>query len=119
MVSKQPRKQRKALYKAKLHKRQKMVSARLSDALRTKYGTRRLSVRKGDTVEVERGDFAGHKGRVELVSLKKLRLHVSGASIKRTDGTDRYYPIHPSNVSITKIDTSDEKRLKKLSRAYK
>lgn|SRR3972149_4788150 len=114
MTSKQPRKQRKALYTAPLHKRQRLMSSHLSDTLRERYGKRSIGLRKGDTVEVMRGDFAGHKGKVEKVSLKRLRINVSGASVKRTDGTDRYYPIHPSNVVVTKLDTSDEKRMKKL-----
>lgn len=114
MVSKQPRKQRKAIYNATLHKRQNLISAHLSEALRKKHGKRSLNVRKGDTVEVTRGDYAGHKGKVERVSLRKLRVNVAGASVKKTDGTDRYYPIHPSNIIITKLDTTDERRMKKL-----
>lgn len=119
MVSKQPRKQRKALYKASLHRRQKLARAHLSDTLKARYGRRSIGLRKGDTVEVLRGDFAGHKGKVEKVSLKRLRINVSGASVKRTDGTDRYYPIHPSNVVITKLDTTDERRMKKLKSGKK
>jgi large subunit ribosomal protein L24 len=114
MVSKQPRKQRKALHEAKLHKRQKAMSCNISGALRKKYGRRSIQVRKGDTVEIMRGDHTAHKGKVEKVFLKKYRLNVSGASVKRTDGTDRYYPIHPSNVMITKLDTTDERRMTKL-----
>lgn len=119
MVSKQPRKQRKALYNASLNKRQKLMSARLSDALKKRYQKKRISLRKGDTVEIERGDYAGHKGTVEKVSLRKQRINVSGASAKKTDGTDRYYPIHPSKVVITKLYTDDERRMKKLKKDKK
>ncbi len=119
MVSKQPRKQRKALYTAKLHKRQKHISAHASDTLRKRYGKRTLGLKKGDTVEIVRGDFSGHSGKVEKVSLRKMRINVSGASVKKTDGTDRYYPVHPSKVTITKLDTSDERRMKKLRKALK
>ncbi len=110
--SKQPRKQRKARYTAPLHKRQKMVSATLSDKLRLKHDKRSLPVRKGDTVEVMRGDFSGHKGKIENVNLKKMRLQIEGVTIKRTDGQDRFYPIDPSNVRITKMVTKDERRTK-------
>jgi large subunit ribosomal protein L24 len=119
MVSKQPRKQRKALHTASLHKKQKLMSAHLSDTLRKRYGKRNINLRKGDTVEVQRGDYSGQKGKVEKVFLKSQRIHVNGASIKKTDGTDRYYPIHPSNVTVTKIDTSDERRMKKLKKTQK
>jgi len=113
-VSSKPRKQRKRLFKAPLHKRNKIMSATLSSSLREKYGTRNLPVRKGDTVEVMRGDFAKHKGKVIEVDLKKYRVFVEKATIKRTDGSERYYPFHPSNLRIVKLDTSDEKRFKHL-----
>jgi large subunit ribosomal protein L24 len=116
MVSKQPRKQRKALFRASLNKRQKFMRAHLSDTLKKRHGRNTLGIRKGDSVEVMRGDYAGHKGKVEMVSLRRIRIHVSGASIKKTDGTDRYYPIHPSKVLISKLDTSDERRMKKLKK---
>lgn len=110
--SKQPRKQRKALYNAPLHKRQRQMSANLSEKLRIKHDRRSMPVRKGDTVEIMRGDFSGHKGKVEKVNLKRMRLQVEGATIKRTDGQDRFYPIAPSNVRITKMVTKDERRVK-------
>ena len=90
--SKQPRKQRKALYNAPLHKRQKKMSATLSDKLRVKLDKRSIPVRTGDTVEVLRGDFSGHKGKVENVNLKKMRIQIEGVTIKRTDGQERFYP---------------------------
>jgi large subunit ribosomal protein L24 len=119
MVSKQPRKQRKAIYNASLHKRSKLLHASLTGTLRTRYGKRNLRLRKGDTVEVMRGDFTGTKGKVEKVSLKRLRIQVTGASTKKGDGTDRFTPIHPSNVVITKLDTSDERRMKNLKKSKK
>lgn len=108
----QPKKQRKALYKAPLHRRNKLMSATLSEELREKYGTRNMPVRKGDTVEVMRGDFAKHKGKVEKVDLNRVRILVEKATIKRGDGSEKFYPIHPSSVRIIKLDTSDEKRFK-------
>ncbi len=119
MASKQPRKQRKALYKASLHTRRKNLAAPLSDSLRERHQMRSLGIRKGDTVEVVRGDYTGHKGKVERVSMKKYRIFVAGASVKKTDGTDRYYPIHPSKVVITKLDTSDDRRMKKIKSGKK
>ena len=100
-----------------LHKRQKLVSASLSKSLRKKFGKRSLPVRKGDTVEVMRGDFKGHKGKVEKVDLKKLRIYVQGVTITKSDGSERYYPIHPSNVRIIKASMNDSKRKKIVERA--
>ncbi|MEB3816886.1 MAG: 50S ribosomal protein L24 [Desulfurococcales archaeon] len=114
--SRQPRKQRRALYRAPLHIRQKLVSATLSPELREKYGVRSLPVRKGDKVKVMRGDFKGHIGKVVKVDLKKLRIYIDGVTIKRSDGTPVFRPIHPSNVMIVELDLSDPWRRKILER---
>jgi large subunit ribosomal protein L24 len=116
MATKQPKKQRKALYRAPLHKRQKLVSATLSDDLREEHGKRSIGIRKGDTVKVMRGDFRGHEGKVEKVILKKGRIWVEGTTVKKSDGTERFYPIHPSNVRIIKLNLKDDRRRKILER---
>lgn len=116
MKSKQPRKQRKALYNAPLHKRHKLVVATLSDKLREEYHRRSLSVRKGDTVRVMRGDFKGHEGKVEKVNLKKGRILIEGVTVSKADGTERFHPIHPSNVMIIKAQMKDEERKKIVER---
>ncbi len=115
-VSRQPRKQRKALYNAPLHARQKLMGAPLSPELREKYGVRTLPVRKGDKVKVMRGDFKGHVGEVVKVDLKRLRIFVEGATIKRSDGTPVFRPIHPSNVMIVELNLSDDRRRKIIER---
>ncbi len=117
--SSQPRKQRKFLYNAPLHKRQKLMSATLSKELREKYGIRSLPVRKGDTVEVMRGDFKGTKGKVEKVDLKRYRVYVQGVTIRKADGTERFYPIHPSNLRIIKLNLEDKWRKKIIERKQK
>jgi large subunit ribosomal protein L24 len=108
--SRQPRKQRVALLKAPLHARQKLVSAPLSGELRDKYGVRSLPVRKGDRVRIVRGDFRGHEGAVVRVDLRRARIFVEGATVKKLDGTPRFVPIHPSKVVIVALDLKDEWR---------
>ena len=115
-TSKKPGKQRKALYQAKLNKKQKLLRANLSDELREDYGRRSAGLRKGDKVTITRGDFKGHDGTVEKVNLKKVRVHVSGATSKKASGMDNFYPVHPSNIMITKFELKDEKRRKILER---
>ena len=39
---------------------------------------------------------------------------VDGVAIEKTDGSQETYPVHPSNVRITSLDTSDPERTKKL-----
>lgn len=115
-TSKQPDKQRKALYQAKLHIRQKLLRATLSDELRESYGRRSAGVRKGDKVKIMRGDFNGHEGTVEKVSLKRGRVHISGVVKKKASGMERFYPVHPSNLMIIKFDLKDERRRETLER---
>jgi large subunit ribosomal protein L24 len=92
------------------------LSARLSDELREEYGKKSIPVRKGDTVKIMRGDFVGHEGKVEKVNLKKGRIYVEGVTVRKADGTERFYPIHPSNVKIIKLEMKDEERRKALER---
>jgi large subunit ribosomal protein L24 len=101
--SRQPGKQRKALYTSPLHKKQKMISAHLSEKLRSKEKRRSMGVRKGDTVIVMRGDYKGHKGKVVKVSLKRRKIFVEGVTVQKADGSDRFYPVDPSNVKIVKL----------------
>ncbi len=117
--SSQPRKQRKAYFNAPLHIRQKFMTAPLSPELREKLGIKRLPVRKGDVVRIMRGDWKGHEGKVVRVDLKRVRIYVEGVTIKRADGTPRYYPIHPSKVMIVKLDLSDKKRQEIIERKRK
>lgn len=114
MSSKQPRKQRKDLYDAPLHKRQDRVAATLSTDLREDHGTRRVNVRAGDKVEVMRGDHAGETGTVDGVDLERGKIIVDGVVTEKSDGSQESYPLHPSNVKITSLDTSDPERQKKL-----
>jgi len=110
-VSSQPRKVRKRLkYQAPLHVRAKELTAPLSPELRRQYGVKRMRVRKGDTVLIVRGRFAGHEGKVVRVSVKKARIYVEGATITKADGREVLFPIHASKVMITKLDLSDERR---------
>ncbi|WP_135606326.1 50S ribosomal protein L24 [Methanococcoides sp. NM1] len=115
MVSKQPRKQRKARYDAPLHIRQKYMAAPLSKELRGKFG-RSASVIIGDTVVVMRGDHAGTEGKVEALSLKSGTIVVEGVSVSKVDGTEVPRPIYPSNVMITSLELNDKRRESILSR---
>ncbi len=114
MVSKLPRKQRKMLYQAPKHRRQKMMKAHLSEELYGKYGIRSLTVRKGDIVKIMRGKFKGHTGKVVEVNLKNMRVAVEGVTVRKVDNTAVQYWIHPSNLMLVKLDLSDTKRKEKI-----
>ncbi len=115
-TSKKPGRQRKLVLKAPLHIRQKFARCRLSKELQTKYKKRSLQVNKGDEVKVMRGQFKGKTGKVAKVLLKRTKLIIDGIENIKTDGAKAPYPIHPSNVMITKMDVTDKKRKKATER---
>jgi len=114
--SKKPKKQRKFLYTASLHLRRKLISAHFSKELIKKYKTRSFSVRKGDEVEIMRGTFKKKKGKISRVDSKKYKVYIEGVTRKRTDGTERQVPIHPSNLRIINLNLGDKRRVKILER---
>ncbi len=114
--SKKPSKQRLAIYTSPKHIRKKFLTAPVSPELRAKYGIKRMTVRKGDTVRILRGEWRGHEGKVISVDYDKVSIHVDGVTVRKADGTPVYYPIHPSNVLIIRLDLSDKKRRKIIER---
>ena len=117
MKSKHPRKQRKALYNIPLHRRKTLVVALLDEKLRSKNKKRSLPIRKGDTVQLMWGDFKGHKGKVVKVNLKRGRIFVEGITVQKADGSEKFYPVHSSNVKIVKLMKKDEKRNASIKRS--
>ncbi|MEL9940063.1 MAG: 50S ribosomal protein L24 [Ignisphaera sp.] len=115
----QPRKQRKRLFNLPLHLRWRLLTAPLSEDLRKELGIKRLYIRSGDVVRIVRGDWKGHEGKVVNVDLKRGRIYIEGVTIKKADGTDVYYPIHPSKVIIVKLGEVDEVRRKIIERRQK
>jgi len=111
-MSKQPRKQRKALYNAPAHARGKHLSASLSKDLRESVGKRSLPLRTGDKVRVLRGDFAGHEGEVLTVDYGSYKVTIEEVTLSKPDGTATFLPVDPSNLVIIDADLSDDKRLK-------
>jgi len=116
LKSRQPRKQRKAFFNLPLHLRWHLLNAPLSPELRKELGIKRLPVRKGDVVRIMRGDWKGHEGKVVEVDLKRVAIYVEGVTVKKADGTERYYPIHPSKVMIVKLGELDKVRRKIIER---
>ena len=116
MESMMPRKQRKELFNAPLHKRRKWLSSHLEEKLLLKYDKRSISVIKGDTVKVMRGSFRGHEDKVASVDVRKRYLEIEGITMSKADGNKIAKPIHPSNVTITKLNLTDKWRRKKLER---
>lgn len=117
--SKKPGKQRKFLFTAPLHIRRKMLAAHLSKELREKYKTRGLPVRKGDEVEVMRGEFKKKKGKISKINLNEYKVYVEGVTRKRTTGVDVQVAFHPSNLKLVNLNLEDKRRIKVLERKGK
>jgi len=115
-VSAQPRKQRKRLYNAPLHKLPKLMSAHLSPELREKYGRRSFPVRVGDRVKIMRGEFKGVEGKITKVDRERRMVYIENVTIKKVDGTTVQRPIHVSNIMITELNLDDEYRKRALVR---
>ena len=113
----QPRKQRKYVYNASLHTKQKLnMVAPLSKELRTKHNKRNLGLRTGDVVKILRGQFKGKKGKVDRISLKYDKIYIEGIEHVKKDGTKAFYPLKASNLMITELNLEDKKRKKILER---
>lgn len=107
---KAPRKQRKQLYTAPAHLRHKFMAAPLSPELAASKGVKALPVRKGDTVQVTRGDHKGFEGKVSRVDLAKRRIFIEGLTREKVDGTTIFIPVHPSKVMIKNLKLDDKWR---------
>ncbi len=113
-MTRQPRKQRNRTERAPLHKRHEQVKSPLSNDLREEFGQRSVRVNAGDTVEVMRGDFAGEEGEVVKVDLKEATIHVEEIALEKADGEDVMRPLDASNVRVTDLDLSDDRREARL-----
>ena len=117
--SKNPGKQRKNTYHAPLNIKRKFLSTNLSKELRKKYNRRSFPARKGDEVEIMRGEFKKKRGKINRIDVKETKVYIDGITKKKVDGSDISIPIHPSNLRIIELDLKDEKRLKALNRTLK
>jgi len=115
-ASTQPRKQRKYRRNAPLHIKGAFMHSRLAKDLQTKYKTRSLRVRKGDTVKIMRGDFKKKSGKIERLNVKREKVYITGIEVMKKDGSKALRPIKPSHLLIQELDTTDRRRFKKWSK---
>ena len=114
--SKKPGKQRKYRYNAPLHIKNKFLSVHLSKELREKHKKRNITIRKGDTVKILRGQFKGKSGKIDRVNLKTTKVYIQGIESAKKDGTKTFYPFNPSNLMIIELNLNDKRRVKSLER---
>jgi len=90
------------------------VRATLAEDLREEYGQRSVRINEGDTVEVMRGDFAGEENSVVNVDLREVVVHVEDVTLETADGEELPRPLEPSNLRVTDLDLSDDRRRERL-----
>ncbi|PIZ52121.1 50S ribosomal protein L24 [Candidatus Woesearchaeota archaeon CG_4_10_14_0_2_um_filter_33_13] len=112
----QPRKQRKYVYNAPLHVKQKLVHVHLSAELRKKYGLRNAQLKKGDKVKVLRGQFKKQDAKVDRVDLKRERVYLAGIDSVKKDGTKLPLSFRASNLMIIEPLLTDKKRKQKFEK---
>ena len=100
--SKQPRKQRKALFNYKNHQKSKLLTVRVADFVREEYGIKTLPLRVGDGVRITRGEFKDFEGEIIEIT-KKQRAKIKEATFDKADGTQFHPAIHISKMVITKF----------------
>jgi large subunit ribosomal protein L24 len=110
LLSSKPSKQRAALYNTPPHRIRRILSASLSTELKSSHGRNSYPVRKGDTVKILRGDFAGIEGKITKVDTKRQRLFVEGVSRETVAGTSTNVSVHSSKVMLTKLNLDDKWR---------
>lgn len=112
--TKKPSKQRRMIYEAPAHRLRKFMTAALSTELRTSQGRRSYPVRRGDTVKILRGDFAGVEGKVTDIDTRRQRLFVEGVQRETTSGTTANVSVNSSKVMITKLNLDDKWRTESI-----
>ncbi|MDE0525447.1 MAG: 50S ribosomal protein L24 [Thaumarchaeota archaeon] len=102
------------IYRASQALRSKQVSANLSSGLRSKYGRRSIRVVEGDTVMIKRGEYADVPGKVEKIDVESGRISVAGVKKEKAKGDKFDVMIHASNVLVTGLNLSDQRRRDKI-----
>ncbi len=113
MKTKKPSKQRKRLYKGKMHERKNVLTSHLSKELRKETGKRSMIIRTGDKIKIMRGTHKKKEGKIVKVDHKKAKVFIDKITRKKADGTEKLIPIKASNLLITEIERKDEKRFKR------
>tara|TARA_B100001113_G_C21103934_1_gene619983 strand:- start:883 stop:1287 length:405 start_codon:yes stop_codon:yes gene_type:complete len=128
--SSKPGKQRKAAANESKQNKRKKLRARFATTDSRFAGVRSVTIRVGDTVEVQRGDFgnpskgkrlgdtrgrAGVEGKIVDIDASNGKLFVEGVTGSKSDDKEQGIPIHVSNVVVTSLDESDPLRMKKIT----
>jgi ribosomal protein uL24 len=109
-----PRRQRKALYTADSFERRLRMGVPLSRELRSRFRRRAVPIRKGDTVRVLSGSFAGREERVAKVHRRDYRVTLDNVTLKTAEEKLKPLTLGVSNLVITRLNLSDAWRRRAL-----
>jgi large subunit ribosomal protein L24 len=95
-------------------KKKSTVYSNLSEDLKKQYNKRSVSVIKGDTVKIMRGEYKGVEGKVEKINTESGRLSIEGVQREKIKGGQVKVQIHASNVVISSLKLDDDFRKNKI-----
>lgn len=102
-----PRRQRKARYTADTFERRIRMTVPLSRELRSRFRRRSLPVRKGDTVRVLSGSFAGREERVAKVDRRGYTVTLDNVTLKTADEKMKPLSLNVGHLVLTRLNLAD------------
>jgi len=109
-----PRRQRRALYTASTSQRRRRMTVPLSRELRRRFQRRNVPVRKGDTVRVLSGSFAGREERVAKISRRDYSVTLDNVTLKTAEEKLKPLALRTSHLVITRLNLADPWRRRSL-----
>ncbi len=112
-MSKKPNKSRKEQYTLPKHKASKSVKGHLNEKLRKEISKRSISLRKGDTVKIVRGEFVGKEAKITQINRSGRKLYLEKIVKKKSNGQEWQVPIDASKIIVIDVEKTDRKRFTK------
>jgi large subunit ribosomal protein L24 len=109
-----PRRQRRALYNASTTERRRRMTVPLSKELRRRFRRRNVPIRKGDTVRVLSGSYAGEETRVARVTRRDYAVTLENVTLRTAEEKLKPLGIRPSHLVITRLNLADPWRRRAL-----
>jgi large subunit ribosomal protein L24 len=97
-----------------IRKKNTSVCSNLSNDLKKQYKKRSITVIKGDTVKIMRGEYKGVEGKVEKINTGKGKLSIEGVQREKIKGGQVKVQIHASNVILSSLKLDDNYRKNKI-----
>ena len=104
------------LHSGAMRVKRKSLSATLSKDLKEKHTFDHVTLRKGDTVKIVRGDFRGIEGKVSKTYSKSGQINVEGVTREKLKGGTVQVKINASKVTVTSLNLDDKLRRKALEK---